>query len=99
MSKDVRIVNGNSNQAGETDDYVRVCTSSDPADDTVTLATIQRFVARPVTKEKDAPWRVKTLILDKPMSLDAALGLATCYAKRKHIPVVLTDSTEEGRRA
>lgn len=100
MSNEVRIVSCSTSQTEHNEDYVRVCTSSDPFDDTVTLATIQRFVARPVGK-KDAPWRVKTLILDKPMSLDAAVGLATCYAKRKNISVVYTegDSDEQSRGA
>ena len=90
MGNEVRILSGDTNQAEDTGDFVRVCTSADPSDDTITLATIQRFVARPVGR-KDEPWRVKTLILEKPMSPDAALGLATCYAKRKKIPVVFTD--------
>jgi hypothetical protein len=89
MGNEVRIVSGRSDQAEGNADFVRVCTSSDPADDTVTLATIQRFVARPA--KKDSPWRIKTLILEQPMSLAAALGLATCYAKRKNISVVYTD--------
>lgn len=73
-------------------DFVRVCTCSDPDDDTVTLATIQRIVDKSNgTLESERNWRVKTLIIDKPMSHDEALGLATCYAERKGIPVVYTD--------
>lgn len=98
MGNEVQILSGDADQAQDTGDFVRVCTSSDPSDDTITLATIQRFVARPVGK-RDEPWRVKTLILDKPMSLDAALGLATCYAKRKKIPVVFTDGGGKDQHA
>lgn len=95
MGNEVRILSGDTRQTEGNDDYVRVCTSSDPSDDTVTLATIQRFVARPVAR-KDEPWRVKTLILKQPMSRDAALGLATCYARRKKIPVVYTEGGADG---
>ena len=71
-------------------DYVRVSTCNDPLDDTVTLATIQRVVERHLdTPAKGA--HIKTLVLKQPMSSDDALGLATCYAKRKNIPVVYTD--------
>lgn len=71
-------------------DYVRVSTCSDPLDDTVTLATIQRFVER--QRQDDAkPVHVKTLVMKQPMSSNEALGLATCYAARKNIPVVYTD--------
>ena len=73
-------------------DFVRVCTSADPADDTVTLATIERIVARSNTPlDSERHWRVKTLIHDAPMSPRDAVGLATCYAKRKGIPIVYTD--------
>lgn len=90
MAEQVRIVSGNVEQAAEDRDFVRVCTSSDPEDDTVTLATIQRFVARRVPR-RNSLWRIKTLIAEQPMSWDAAVGLATCYAKRKHIPVVYAE--------
>lgn len=72
-------------------DYLRVSTCSDPLDDTVTLATIQRFVERQRPKDPSARVRVKTLVLRKPMTADEALGLARCYAERKNIPVVYTD--------
>ena len=72
-------------------DYLRVSTCSDPLDDTVTLATIQRFIERQRPKSASARIRVKTLVLRKPMTADEALGLARCYAERKNIPVVYTD--------
>jgi hypothetical protein len=73
-------------------DYVRVSTCSDPLDDTVTLATIQRFVEG--QNRNDASNKrihIKTLVLKQPMTTNQALGLATCYAARKNIPVVYTD--------
>jgi len=74
------------NHAGN--DYVRVSTSTDPEDDTVTLATIERVVERARRRASTPPVRIKTLVLNKPMTPDAAVGLATCYAERKNIPVV-----------
>ena len=74
-------------------DYVRVSTSPDPNDDTVTLATIQRIVEKLNLERASAPkLHVKTLIMQQPMTPDAALGLATCYAERKQIPVVVAET-------
>jgi hypothetical protein len=72
-------------------DYLRVSTCSDPLDDTVTLATIQRFVEKQTPKDASNRVLVRTLVLRKPMTPDEALGLARRYAERKHIPVVYTD--------
>ena len=80
----VRVV---SDEDTATTDYVRVRTCEAPDDDTVTLATIQRFVER----VDGASWKIRTLVLDQPMSRTEAMGLATCYAQRKHIPVVVAD--------
>lgn len=77
-------------------DYVHVHTCSDPSDDTVTLATIERVVDK--TREGSlATKHVKALLIRQPMSVDAALGFATRYAERKQIPVVYADpSSMEG---
>lgn len=76
-------------------DYVRVCTCSDPNDDTVTLATIQRIVDKPDDAVRSKPKQyVKTLVMERPMSPDAALGFATRYAERKKIPVVYAESMD-----
>jgi hypothetical protein len=73
-------------------DYVHVCTSCDPNDDTVTLATIQRVVDGGNGTLQSPPKRhVKRLVVDRPMSYSEALGLATCYAERKGIPVVYSE--------
>jgi hypothetical protein len=75
-------------------DYVRVHTYSDPSDDTVTLATIERVIEKPVSQEAPRPTlakRIKTLIMRAPMTVDEALRLATCYAERKQIPVVYAE--------
>ncbi len=92
---EVRVVSASSNRP-ETD-YVRVQTYSDPADDTVTLATIERVVEkrdRKTDAEADGSTRVKTLVMRRPMSIDAALGLATSYAERKKIPVVYAEQPQ-----
>ena len=86
----VRIVAEREAQEVPGSDYVRVSTCSDPLDDTVTLATIQRVVEKRLSTP-DKGVHIKTLVLKQPMSCDAALGLATCYAKRKNIPIVYTD--------
>lgn len=71
-------------------DYIRVHTDTDPLDDTVVLATIERVTDREKNGEKLK--RVKTLLARQPMSPDAALDLATSYAEWKQIPVVYTDA-------
>ena len=74
-------------------DYLHVYTWKSPDDDTVTLATIQRYIDS--GEEIDAggtTWRIRTLLANHPMSLDEAMGFARRYAERKNIPVVVTDS-------
>ena len=91
---DVRVVSAQAAQSWPETDYVRVRTCSDPFDDTVTLATIERVVEKAnaaATREPHAPKRVKTLLERRPMSPDEALVLATSYAERKKIPVVYAD--------
>ena len=71
-------------------DYIRVHTDTDPLDDTVVLATIERVTDR--EKNGETLKRVKTLLARRPMSPDAALDLATSYAEWKEVPVVYADS-------
>ena len=87
----VRIVPASQSPERGDSDYLKVSTCCDPSDDTVTLATIQRFVAKQQAPESSPPIHVKTLVSRQPMSTDEALGFATCYAERKNIPVVYTD--------
>jgi hypothetical protein len=87
----VKIVAESSSGSQCGSDYLRVSTCSDPVDDTVTLATIQRFVVKLRSDAAAARTHVKTLVLRQPMSADEALGFATRYAERKNIPVILTD--------
>jgi hypothetical protein len=75
-------------------DYIRVHTCSDPEDDTVTLATIERVTDK--TVDSAITTRVRTLVERQPMSPDAALDLATSYAERKQIPVVYADARGDG---
>jgi hypothetical protein len=57
------------------------------------LATIQRVVDKSDTAVQSKPKQyVKTLVMERPMSPDAALGFATRYAERKKIPVVYAES-------
>jgi hypothetical protein len=87
----VRIVPESTSGEHAGSDYVRVSTCSDPLDETLTLATIQRFVVQQQADAAAARMHVKTLVLRQPMSTNEALGFATCYAERKNIPVVFTD--------
>ena len=87
----VRIVTEGAEESQAGGDYIRVSTCHDPLDDTVTLATIQRFVVKLRNAADEARLHVKTLVLRQPMTADEALGFATRYAERKNIPVILTD--------
>ena len=89
----IQIVRDNGQHPNNTHEYVSVRMQQDPFDQTVTLATIERFVERRVVRSPDdSPWYIKTIVCDQPMSRDAAIGFATCYAERKQIPVVYADS-------
>ena len=89
----VRVVHRDVAQTCQEHDFVRVSTCSDPSDDTVTLATIQRIVDRPEgTADAEPKRHVKTLVFERPMSIDAAIGFAECYAERKKIPVIYAES-------
>lgn len=91
---DVRVVCEPSMASRPESDYVRVHTYCDPQDDTITLATIERVIEKPVSDETPRPTlvkRIKTLIMRAPMTVDQALGLATRYAERKKIPVVYAE--------
>ena len=90
----VKIVVDNQLQDQLGGDYVRVSTCSDPLDDTVTLATIERYVAKQQLNEAAKRVHIKTLIQRLPMSTDEALGLATCYAERKNIPVIFAETAK-----
>lgn len=91
----VKVLGMESQTAEKSREYVAVRTCRDPLDETITLATIQRVVERTVRKTPTDPqWHIKTLVLAKPMSTDAAIGFATLYAERKHIPVVYTASEQ-----
>jgi hypothetical protein len=91
---EVRVVSAQPAQSSRETDYVRVHTCSDPFDETITLATIERVVERqnlaPARQPHKAK-RVKTLLARRPMSPDQALVLATSYAEHKNIPVVYAD--------
>ena len=74
-------------------DYLHVQVHSAPDDDTVTLATIQRYVDRGGDVDATGTtWRVRTLVEAQPMTADEAMGFATRYAERKHIPLVVADN-------
>lgn len=89
----VRIVHEQPVDAHADEDYVHVQTCTDPNDDTVTLVTIKRVTEKRIAAAPDSPTtRVKTLIRGQRMSPDSALGLAKCYAERKHIPVVYAET-------
>ena len=73
-------------------DYLQVRTFRSPDDDTVTLATIQRFVdSGGDVDATGTTWRVRTLVLGQPMSQNEAMAFARRYAERKQIPLVVAD--------
>ena len=75
-------------------DYLHVSTRTSPDDDTVTLATIQRFFGMGGDIETTGTtWKVRTLVAGQPMSQNQAMVFATCYAERKQIPLVVTDES------
>lgn len=89
----IQVVRHDGRIPGNTHEYVSVRVQPDPHDQTVTLATIERFVERRVIRRPDdSPWYVRTIVCDQPMSPDAAIGFATCYAARKQITVVYADT-------
>lgn len=89
----VRIVSGGtSERACPESDYLQVRTRLSPEDDTVTLATIQRCIDKGGDVDATGTtWKIRILVADQPMSRDEAMGLATRYAERKNIPLVMTD--------
>lgn len=87
----VSIVPDNFSQQASCNDYVRVSTVQDPFDDTVTLATIQRIIEKDQDTSEESHQFIKTIVLKQPMTTDAAVGLAACYAERKNISYVVTD--------
>lgn len=89
---EVRVLNALAAVGCPEKDYIRVHTCSDPEDDTLTLATIERVTDKTV-ETASTTTRVRTLVERQPMSPDAALELATSYAERKQIPVVYADAT------
>ena len=90
----VRIVAGaEADQASTTRDFLQITTCQSPDDDTVTLATIRRCVDRGGDVDATGTtWRVRTLVDNQPMTRDEAVGFATRYAERKHIPLVIGPS-------
>lgn len=91
----IQVVKDEGSIPGHTNEYVSVRLQADPSDHTVTLVTIERIVEKRVVKDPaDSPWHIRTIVCDQPMSADAAIGFATCYAERKQIPVVYANSDE-----
>jgi len=91
----VRIMTDDSADAARPEtDYLHVRTCKSPDDDTVTLATIQRYIDKGASIDTcGTAWKIKTLVANQPMSPDEAIGFATRYAERKQIPLVVTDKT------
>jgi len=85
---EVRVLAAQPSSGYPEQDYICVHTDTDPLDDTVVLATIERVTDRTKGRVK----RVKTLLTRVRMTVDAALGLATSYAEWKQVPVVYSDS-------
>lgn len=96
---EVRIMREASQEECKDADFIRVSTSADPNDDTVTLATIERIIDKSNGRKRPTPARkIKTLLTNQPMSVDAAVGFATRYAERKNVPVIYTDQSLSAER-
>ena len=95
---EVRVLNSLPAVGRPEKDYLRVHTCSDPEDDTVTFATIERVTDKTVAARRTTT-RVRTLIERRRMSPNAALDLATSYAERKQIPVVYAHAMTDDRHA
>ena len=91
---EVRVLAAPPSSACPEQDYIRVHTDTDPLDDTVVLATIERVTDKTKAGATHVK-RVKTLVTRLRMSVSAALDLATSYAERKQVPVVYADSSVE----
>jgi hypothetical protein len=91
---DVRVLAAQPSSGCPEQDYSCVHTDTDPLDDTVVLATIERVTDRTKGRLK----RVKTLLARQRMSADAAIDLATSYAEWKQVPVVYADSNTRQTR-
>jgi hypothetical protein len=91
---EVRVLAAEPSSAYPEQDYICVHTDTDPLDDTVVLATIERVTDRTKGRVK----RVKTLLARQRMSADAAIGFATSYAEWKQVPVVYADATTRESR-
>ena len=84
---EVRVLAATTSLGCPEQDYIRVHADTDPLDETVVLATIERVTDRTKGRVK----RVKTLLTRQRMSADAALDLATSYAAWKQVAVVYAD--------
>jgi hypothetical protein len=94
---EVRVLNALPAVGRPEKDYLRVHTYSDPEDDTLTLATIERITDK-TAEATSTTTRVRMLIERQRMSPDAALALATRYAERKQIPVVYAGAAPDEHR-
>jgi hypothetical protein len=75
--------------------YLQVYTWKSPDDESVTLATIQRYIdSGEEVVEGGTTWRIRTLLANHPMTRDEAMSFARQYAERKNIPFVVTDSAD-----
>lgn len=90
----VRVISEHSAETVAEPDYLRVQVAPDPADDTVTLATIERITAwgsEEAAMRKKTACQVRPLVVNRPMSQEDALVLAKLYAEHKNIALVLAD--------
>lgn len=75
-------------QAG--DDYLKVSCDGDEA--TGVFTTIERVLGQACGTEATGGWRLRKLFNGLLGSYEAALSLATAYAKHKGIPVVYAET-------
>ncbi len=77
-------------QAG--DDFLRVSCRGDEA--TGVFTTIERVIGCPAQPDGTGGWRLRRLFDGLLRSRDAALQIATAYARHKGVPVVYAETQD-----
>jgi len=74
------------------DDFLRVSCRGD--EETGVFTTIERVLGCPCKADGTGGWRLRRLFDGLLGSREAAVRLATAYARHKGVPVVLADTQE-----
>lgn len=87
----VRVIQGlDAGQAG--DDFLRVSCRGD--EETGVFTTIERVIGSQSAADGTGGWRLRRLFDGLLRSRDAALQIATAYARHKGVPVVYAETRD-----